>query len=333
MAGGVDVVAVRRQGRRVTAYDWGGAGPPVLLLHPAGFCAQMFGPLAAEIAAVCRPVALDLPGHGGSEALPDGVPLTFTGVAHDAAAVLSALGVERPLVVGMSFGGGVAVLLAELLGELGVPPVGVVLAEAIIVDAAAEPAGPDSYVGGRRSAAAAARRRPTFPSRAELDEYLRVRRPFAELSPVVRAAYADAGTRPRPDGSVELCCHPDDEARAYVGSWHPDSAPRAWAALGRPSCPTVVAAGDESHLPRRWFERQAARIGVPLEAARGHHLFGYEDPAAFADLILPRAGSRGWPPTQAKAPAAACQTRLPTASGVPVQSVMSPRSLSAGINR
>ncbi len=58
----------------------------------------------------------------------------------------------------MSFGGGVAVL-AELLGELGVPPVGVVLAEAIIVDAAAEPAGPDSYVGGRRSAAAACQTR------------------------------------------------------------------------------------------------------------------------------------------------------------------------------
>ncbi|WP_322754101.1 alpha/beta hydrolase [Frankia sp. Cas3] len=305
----MDVVAVRRQGRRVACYDWGGAGPPVVLLHPAGFCAGLFGPLAAEIAGVVRPVALDLPGHGRSEALPDGVPLTFTEAAHDAAAVLSALGIERPLVVGMSFGGGVAVLLAELLGELGVPPVGVVLAEAIVVDVATEPAGPGSYVGGRRSAAAAARWRAVFPSRVELDDHLRTRRPFAEFTPAVRAAYAAAGTRPRPDGSVELCCHPDDEARAYLGSWHSVSTPAAWAALGRLSCPTVVAAGAESHLPRRWFEQQAARIGVPLQMARRHHLFGYEDPAAFADLILPRAGSPGWPAARAKAPAPADRMR------------------------
>ncbi len=58
-------VVVDHDGLRIAALDWGGDGPPLLLLHPNGFCAGLFDPLA-------RRLRDDLPGGGGRPAGPRG---------------------------------------------------------------------------------------------------------------------------------------------------------------------------------------------------------------------------------------------------------------------
>src|SRR5207244_3088448 len=49
MAGTPDEPArwsVEHDGLTIGALDWGGDGPPLVLLHPNGFCAGVFDPLA-----------------------------------------------------------------------------------------------------------------------------------------------------------------------------------------------------------------------------------------------------------------------------------------------
>lgn len=46
-----------------------GAGPPILLLHGVGLCAEVWEPQIAALAQTHRVIAADLPGHGKSDAL------------------------------------------------------------------------------------------------------------------------------------------------------------------------------------------------------------------------------------------------------------------------
>lgn len=79
--------------------------PAVVLLHGLGGCrrawARQVG--AGELAGF-RLVTVDLRGHGGSDAPPDGYadPARWAG---DVAAVLAGLGLSRPVLVGWSYGG------------------------------------------------------------------------------------------------------------------------------------------------------------------------------------------------------------------------------------
>ncbi|CDR04478.1 alpha/beta fold hydrolase [Streptomyces iranensis] len=92
-----------------------GAGRPLVLLHGIGHHWQAWEPVL-DILAVDRDViAVDLPGFGASDALPDGIPYDLDGVIPVLDALFEALGVERPDVAGNSLGG----LIALELGRLG----------------------------------------------------------------------------------------------------------------------------------------------------------------------------------------------------------------------
>ncbi|WP_030828760.1 alpha/beta fold hydrolase [Streptomyces hygroscopicus] len=92
-----------------------GAGRPLVLLHGIGHHWQAWQPVL-DILAVDRDViAVDLPGFGASERLPDGIPYDVDGVIPVLGALFEALGVERPDVAGNSLGG----LLALELGRAG----------------------------------------------------------------------------------------------------------------------------------------------------------------------------------------------------------------------
>lgn len=88
----------------------GGSGPPVVLLHGLGGSSANWVEVFPELVTRHRVIAIDLPGHGGSPALPRG-----SSVGQFAAAVahaLDAAGSVSALVVGHSFGGHVAARLA-----------------------------------------------------------------------------------------------------------------------------------------------------------------------------------------------------------------------------
>ncbi|MFG3039648.1 alpha/beta fold hydrolase [Streptomyces sp. NPDC048330] len=102
-------------GPRTTSmtYERRGAGEPLLLLHGIGHHWQAWEPVLDVLAAERDVIAVDLPGFGASDALPDGSPYGLSTVVPVLGAFCEALGAERPHVAGNSLGG----LLALELGR------------------------------------------------------------------------------------------------------------------------------------------------------------------------------------------------------------------------
>ncbi|WP_228979146.1 alpha/beta fold hydrolase [Streptomyces sp. DH12] len=96
-------------------YERRGEGEPLLLLHGIGHHWQAWEPVLDVLAGERDVIAADLPGFGGSEALPDGVAYDPVAVVPALGALCAALGVERPHVAGNSLGG----LLALGMGRAG----------------------------------------------------------------------------------------------------------------------------------------------------------------------------------------------------------------------
>jgi pimeloyl-ACP methyl ester carboxylesterase len=89
------------------ARDWGGSGQAVVLLHGLASNARIWDGVAPRLAAAGpRVVALDLRGHGASDQPSSGYD--FGTVGRDLEAALAGLGLERPVVVGHSWGANVA---------------------------------------------------------------------------------------------------------------------------------------------------------------------------------------------------------------------------------
>ena len=93
-----------------------GQGPPVLLLHGWGAAGASLQPLAAHLAARHRTVTPDLPSFGRTA-----LPPTDWGVddyAEWTTRLLAKLGIERAVLLGHSFGGRIAIVLAATRPEL-----------------------------------------------------------------------------------------------------------------------------------------------------------------------------------------------------------------------
>ncbi|WP_431980440.1 alpha/beta fold hydrolase [Streptomyces qinglanensis] len=87
------------------AYERRGSGEPMLLLHGIGHHWQAWEPVLSVLAGSYDVIALDLPGFGASQPLPDDDAYGLRRVVPLLAATCTALGVERPHVVGNSLGG------------------------------------------------------------------------------------------------------------------------------------------------------------------------------------------------------------------------------------
>jgi pimeloyl-ACP methyl ester carboxylesterase len=90
------------------AYEERGTGVPVVLIHGLTFSRHTWDPLLDRLAGRFRSVAVDLPGHGGST----GLPRSFEEVGHRIYRLVTNLEIERPVVVGHSFGGALASMYA-----------------------------------------------------------------------------------------------------------------------------------------------------------------------------------------------------------------------------
>ena len=88
------------------AYERHGAGTPIVFLHGLTFDRTSWRPIIERIDADC--IAVDLPAHGESA----GPPADLDVVATQVHELVAGLGVERPVVVGHSISGGVAMIYA-----------------------------------------------------------------------------------------------------------------------------------------------------------------------------------------------------------------------------
>jgi pimeloyl-ACP methyl ester carboxylesterase len=95
-------------GLHVNVAEWG-AGPPVVLLHGLTGSLDYWAPFAERLARRHRVLAVDVPGHGASEALEE---FSFDGVVRLLCDAMAQLAVDRPALVGHSFGAPLAVCWA-----------------------------------------------------------------------------------------------------------------------------------------------------------------------------------------------------------------------------
>ena len=103
--------AVSGDGVTLRARDWGGSGQAVALLHGLASNARIWDGVAPRlVGAGLRVVALDQRGHGESEQPDDGYD--FATLGQDLSSTLAGLGLERPVLVGHSWGASVALQYA-----------------------------------------------------------------------------------------------------------------------------------------------------------------------------------------------------------------------------
>ena len=91
----------------------GGSGEPLVLIHGTGSQWQMWGPILALLERERDVIALDLPGFGGSAALPTETPPTPATLADAVASFLDGLEIHTPAIAGNSVGGATALELAR----------------------------------------------------------------------------------------------------------------------------------------------------------------------------------------------------------------------------
>lgn len=105
---------VNVDGVRLHLLDWGGTGPPVLMLHGFGQSAHIYRALAPELDGL-RCIALTFRAHGESDTPEDGY--TLDGFVDDVAAVIDQIDLPRVALVAHSMGGAVATRAAVALPE------------------------------------------------------------------------------------------------------------------------------------------------------------------------------------------------------------------------
>jgi pimeloyl-ACP methyl ester carboxylesterase len=279
-------VFVAHDGLRIAALDWGGDGPPLLLLHPNGFCAGLFDPLAQLLRGDYRPIGVDLRGHGASDAPATREACSYRAAAGDALAVLDALGLDDVLVLGESAGGAATILLDELRPGI--------VRRALLCEAIAAgpvPGRPDAVVLPDGAAVesplatGARRRRAIWPDRETVRESYGSRPPLEVLEPAALAAYIRWGFHDRADGQIELACPPEIEAWYFEGGGAADGGRAAFAHLPSLTAAVTIVAGDATNLPAGMFAAQAEAAGVPLLTVHGSHFFVQEDSRRAAALV------------------------------------------------
>jgi len=241
---GVREGTIESDGAALHYLDWGGPGPPLILLHATGFLAALWRPIAEPLSARFRIVAFDQRGHGDSDKPADGYH--FEAFADDFQRVIEALKLEAPIAAGHSSGGTTVVTHSARHP-------GVVRRAVLIEPILPRPEWLALPPGGRSNQAlvdGARKRRAVWPGRDELFEAYRTRPAFQTWREDVLRLYVDEGTWQREDGQVELKCPPEIEAQFFEAVRHVEP----WPMAAQLRCPTLVLWGADSHLRGRGLD-------------------------------------------------------------------------------
>lgn len=90
--------------------DWGGSGQPIVLLHGLASTCHIWDMVAPMLAQDHAVIAVDQRGHGETDKPDEGYDIAT--VTQDALGLIEQLGVDKPIVIGHSWGGSVALNMA-----------------------------------------------------------------------------------------------------------------------------------------------------------------------------------------------------------------------------
>ena len=266
-------------GVTLALHDLGGDGPPVLFSHPTGFLGMTWAAMATELAGDAHGWALDFRGHGASTS-PASLDFAWRGMCDDVLAVVDDLGAAGLWGVGHSMGG-----TALLMAEISRPGT---FAALWVYEPIVSPARRGEGPRVNFMAEAARRRRPWFADREAAYANFSAKPPLSALAPEVLRAYVEHGLRDRGDGTVELACTPEVEARVFESGFGQDT----FVHLGEVRCPVTVAVGGE---PGPSSFGPAVAEALPAGRLETHpdltHFGPMHDPARMAGSVRAAFGS------------------------------------------
>jgi pimeloyl-ACP methyl ester carboxylesterase len=263
----------------IALLDWGGDGPLALLHHANGFCAGVWGLVAASLCRRYRVIAMDARGHGDSSRPSGAQVYHWDRFAEDLVAVAEQLVEESgrgsvALGLGHSFGG------TSLLGAAARRPN--LFEHLVLVDPVTPPpavsSDPERPQRVNRLAEGARRRQQVFGSREEARERWAGRSSFARFDPRALDLYAVHGLRERSEGGFELKCAGEVEAAVFDAGYVD-----IFAQAVRVDAPTLFLWAQEGDFPRSVYQTLAASMpSAVVEDVEAGHLVPMERP----DLVV-----------------------------------------------
>jgi pimeloyl-ACP methyl ester carboxylesterase len=222
-------------GLRLHYLDWGGDGPPILILHATGFLGRIYRPLAEALRSIGRVYSYDQRGHGDSE-IPAVDAINWDLTASDLEGFIAAMGFKDVRAVGHSAGGtAIGAVAARCPGLIARG----VLMEPVLVD----PADPRERPNDLRERTL--RRRRSFDSVDAMFENFARKPPYHTWRPGILRDYCEYGTKTDAEGRRALKCPPEIEAQIYATAREFDGAGH----LLRCAAPMLVMFGQDSDSP------------------------------------------------------------------------------------
>jgi pimeloyl-ACP methyl ester carboxylesterase len=170
-------------GIRLHYLDWGGDGPPIVILHATGFLGRIYRPIAEALKSVGHVYSYDQRGHGDSEH----PALDAIGWDHTAEGFLSARGLKDARALGHSAGATAIAAVASRRPDL---TARAVLVEPVIVDPADPPNRPNELHGRTL------KRKRVFDSVAAMYHNFEHKPPYNTWRKDILQDYCEFGTRP-----------------------------------------------------------------------------------------------------------------------------------------
>jgi lipase len=256
-------------------YD--GEGPPMILLHAAGFQPWLWHPLARELADAYRIIAPSFCDHRKTD--PEAGGLNWMTLAEDTVRLCTVLQLDRPFLVGHSMGATVLVIANALYG---LPAAGMVLIEPILLP-------PEFYQGSLRVdehplAAKAIKRTNFWRDRDVAMAYLRSRTPYQGWTEEMLELYTLHGMTGGENGGLQLTCSPEREVALFMGGRQFDP----WPLLASVSCPVLIVEGEMSDN-KRFIDLDRIQSLIPnshIRTVKGAgHLVPMERPREVTRII------------------------------------------------
>ena len=196
---------VEANGIRLSCQDWGGEGPPIVILHATGFLGRVYRPIALELRSTGHVYSYDQRGHGESSRPADG-DYSWASTAADLKAFIVEMKLKGVRGLGHSAG---ATAIGSLAGAEPALVTRAVLVEPVVFEEEARDSVQNSLY--ERTL----KRKRWFESADAMFRNLEHKPPFKTWRRDMLRDYCEYGTRPAPQGGVELKCPPEIEADFY----------------------------------------------------------------------------------------------------------------------
>lgn len=279
----------------LNVYEWQGKGDPLLLFHATGFHGRCWDQVVHRLPHDAHVFAVDAPGHGLSDS--PNMPFTWDILSEDMAQLVELLELDNISIVGHSFGGYAATMVAARLPERFKQ---VLLLDPVILD----PAFLEFVKSMSDMEHPVARRRNQWASVSQMVDAFDKRKPYSQWDRQVLEDYCRYGLQPSDgESEFELACPPLVEAEIYVQS----GCGNAYTEAAKVTAPVKIIRARDRRKDDSPFDYSPSPTWAKLHTAFANaedyqlhdmsHFFPMEQPAKLAQLIQQWRidGSIHWP--------------------------------------